>query len=158
MLRKGKQPVTISMQGRKQIPPRTKSLCAQTINLADAVEDDEEEDFLRANPTIVPVFEVDVEGIIEKDEDQGEGDVQILPGQDISRSKVLQMMDQNLEVPQKEQIDQEEKEARIMAEKIYEKKFGTFTRVREDEVKEFNLGTEEDSGWSESAFMLRVNF
>ncbi|MCO5605433.1 hypothetical protein L7F22_059617 [Adiantum nelumboides] len=76
MLRKGKQSVTISMQSRKQIPPRTKPLCAQTINLAYAVEDDEEEEFLRANPIVVPVFEVDVEGIIQKDEDQGEDEVQ----------------------------------------------------------------------------------
>ncbi|MCO5564150.1 hypothetical protein L7F22_017806 [Adiantum nelumboides] len=56
MLRKGKKSVTISMQGRKQIPPKLKPLCAHTINLADAVEDDEEKEFLRANPTIFPVF------------------------------------------------------------------------------------------------------
>ncbi|KAI5073056.1 hypothetical protein GOP47_0011069 [Adiantum capillus-veneris] len=61
------------------------------------------------------------------------------------------MMDRNLEVPQKEQIDKEEKEARVMAEKIYDKRFGTSTTVKEDEVKEFNLGTEEDPK------MVRIN-
>ncbi|MCO5571971.1 hypothetical protein L7F22_025722 [Adiantum nelumboides] len=125
----GKKSVTISMQGRKQIPPKIKPLCAQTINLADAVEDDEEEEFLRANPTIFSIFEVDVERIIQKDEEQGEDEIEIVrsqeivPSQEIAGSEVLQMMDRNSEVPQKVQIDQEEKEARIMAENIYEKRF-----------------------------------
>ncbi|MCO5574265.1 hypothetical protein L7F22_028047 [Adiantum nelumboides] len=129
ILRKGKKSVTISMQGRKQIPPKIKPLFAQTINLADVVEDDEEEEFLRANPTIVHIFEVDIEEIIQKEEEQGEDEVKILLDQEIAGSKVLQMMDQNLEVPQKMQIDQEEKEARIMAKKIYEKRKGVVLKV-----------------------------
>ena len=43
ILRKGKPSVTILMYGRKAIPFPAKPLFAQTINLADAVEDDEEE-------------------------------------------------------------------------------------------------------------------
>ena len=39
---------------------------AQAINLASEVTDDEEEDFLKANPTVVPVFEVDVIDIMDR--------------------------------------------------------------------------------------------
>ena len=52
------------MNGKKEMVVQEKPLFAQTINLADAVEDDEEEDFLKANPTVVPVFEADVKAII----------------------------------------------------------------------------------------------
>ncbi|MCO5610910.1 hypothetical protein L7F22_065154 [Adiantum nelumboides] len=52
MLRKGKNLVSISMQERKQIPPKIKPLCAQTINLADAVEMMKRRKFLELIPLL----------------------------------------------------------------------------------------------------------
>lgn len=61
--------ITIPMLGRKHISGKERPLFAQSINIVEEVEDDEEEAFLQANPTIVSVFEVDVEGILQKDEE-----------------------------------------------------------------------------------------
>ena len=57
---------------------------------------------------------------------------------------MIQLLDQQAESSARERIKQEEREALLMAENIYDKKFGTSTRAKEDAVKEVNLGTEAD--------------
>ena len=41
-------------------------------------------------------------------------------------------------------MEQEEREATLMVENIYDKKFGSSTRVKEDDVKKIKLSTEAD--------------
>lgn len=66
-LKKGKNFVRIAaMTSKKKFPMSFKPMMAQTVDLAEKVEDDEEACFLEANPTIVLVFEVDVKQIIDK--------------------------------------------------------------------------------------------
>ncbi|KAH7372795.1 hypothetical protein KP509_17G021600, partial [Ceratopteris richardii] len=57
----GKKEVTIPMQGRHNMSIKEKPLMAQTISLAEEIEDDEEEEFLKENLIVVPLLEVYVE-------------------------------------------------------------------------------------------------
>ena len=95
---------------------------------------------MKANPTVVPIFEVDVEAIINKEEDLASFD--LVPRQEVQGAKVIQLLDHQVESSVRERIEQEEREAMLMAEDIYDKKFGNSTRVKEDDVKEINLGIE----------------
>ena len=52
------------MVSKEILPTSIKPMMAQTISLADEVEDDEEDLFLAANPIVIPVFEVDVPAIV----------------------------------------------------------------------------------------------
>lgn len=53
-------------------------------------------------------------------------------------------MDQSIASSCKDEVQQEEKDARNMVEKIYNKRFGGSKRVQQDDLKELNLGTEND--------------
>ena len=64
ILKKVKKIVIIPMVSKETLPTSIKPMMAQTINLEEDVEDDEEDLFLAANPTIIPVFEVDVLAIV----------------------------------------------------------------------------------------------
>ncbi|KAH6554795.1 hypothetical protein KP509_1Z306100 [Ceratopteris richardii] len=97
VITKGKKQVTIPMKGRRNI-------------LANEIEDDEEEEFLKENPTVVPVLEVDVEALLAKDDEL--------------------------------KIEQQEKEVINLTENIYEQKYASSGRVKEDELQEINLGME----------------
>ena len=87
VIKKGKHSIIVLMNGKKEMVVQEKPLFAQTINLADAVEDDEEEDFLKANPTVVPVFEVDVKAIINKEEEPASSN--LVPGQEVQGAEVI---------------------------------------------------------------------
>ncbi|MCO5596831.1 hypothetical protein L7F22_050901 [Adiantum nelumboides] len=111
-----------SYVGKKSYTWQIRPLLAQSINLVAKVENDEEEAFLQANPTIVPIFEVDIEGILQKDQDFEEIVAKHVAGQEIQRSDILQLMDHTISSSSEEQIQQEEKDARDMVEKIYNKR------------------------------------
>ncbi|MCO5574666.1 hypothetical protein L7F22_028456 [Adiantum nelumboides] len=53
-------------------------------------------------------------------------------------------MDQTVSFSTKEKVQQEEKDAKDMVEKIYNKMFGGSKRVQQDGLKELNVETEED--------------
>ena len=54
------------MLERETLSNAMKPMLAQTINLAEEIGDDEEDSFLEANPTVIPIFEVDVTAIVNK--------------------------------------------------------------------------------------------
>lgn len=55
-----------------------RALHAEPINIANSVEDDEEEAFLQANESVIPVYDIDIVKIVEqyKADNQGEYDQQ----------------------------------------------------------------------------------
>ncbi|MCO5581390.1 hypothetical protein L7F22_035273 [Adiantum nelumboides] len=63
---------------------------------------------------------------------------------EIQGSDILRLMDQCVTSSSKEEVQQEEKDARDTVEKIYNKRFGGSKRVQQDESKEVNLGIEDD--------------
>ena len=65
-LKKGSKTVKVNMTEKVVLAELIKPMNVQAINLASEVTDDEEEDFLKANPTVVPVFEVDVIDIMDR--------------------------------------------------------------------------------------------
>ncbi|KAH7288873.1 hypothetical protein KP509_31G047800 [Ceratopteris richardii] len=120
MITKGKRNVTIPMHARCNISLKEKPLVAQTISLAEEVEDDEEEKFLKANPIVVPVFEVDVESILQHE----------------------RIFEEQAEIHNKERGVQEKRDAKDRVEKIYEKRYTMSNMVKEEDLKELNLGRE----------------
>ncbi|MCO5578753.1 hypothetical protein L7F22_032598 [Adiantum nelumboides] len=64
--------------------------------------------------------------------------------EEIQGSNILKLMDQSVASSSIEDVQQEEKDARDMVEKVYNKKLGGSKRVQQDELKELNLGTEDD--------------
>ncbi|MCO5601237.1 hypothetical protein L7F22_055356 [Adiantum nelumboides] len=66
-------------------------------------------------------------------------------GQEIQGSNILKVMDQSVSSSTKEEVQQEEKDARDMVKKIYNKRFNGSKRVQQDKLNELNLGTEDDS-------------
>lgn len=66
ILKKGKKTIRLPMGSKKELTKEHKPMMAQTINLAEEIEDDEEDSYLQANPTVVPIFDVDVAGIFDK--------------------------------------------------------------------------------------------
>ena len=64
LIRQGKVKIRIPMLKEIQMQPSQRPLWAQTINLAAKIEDLEEEEFLEANPSIVPVFEINVMAVL----------------------------------------------------------------------------------------------
>lgn len=64
---KGKKTIKSPMMSGKVLKQVYKPLCTQTINFSHEVEDDEEEAYLQANHSIVPILEVvDVVAILEQ--------------------------------------------------------------------------------------------
>ena len=52
------------------LPQSARALYAQGINMVEELRDDEEEEFLRINQSVVLVFDIDVERIIEQYRDK----------------------------------------------------------------------------------------
>ena len=63
VIKHGKKKVRMQMMARKTIPPGLRALYAEGINMGEAIGEDEEEEFLQRNSTVVPIFEVDVQKI-----------------------------------------------------------------------------------------------
>ena len=61
---KGKKTVKSPMLTAKVLKQDCKPLCTQSINFAHEVEDDEEEAYLQANPSMTSILEVNVEAIV----------------------------------------------------------------------------------------------
>ena len=64
ILKQGKQKLILPMDSSITMPRTHRALWAQGIHLADEVEDDEEEEYLKANPAVVPVFDINVMAIL----------------------------------------------------------------------------------------------
>ena len=64
--RKDRKEVVCSMKIADKVDKFVKPLYAQSINVAADVTDAEEDLFFQSNPTIVPVFEVDIAAIMDR--------------------------------------------------------------------------------------------
>lgn len=65
ILKKGKKSIRFMMGSKKNLSLSDKPMMSQSFNLAEEIADDEEECFLEANLTVIPIFEVDVERIFD---------------------------------------------------------------------------------------------
>ena len=52
------------MTSKKILPKELRPLQVETVNMIPELLEDEEDEFLKSNPTVVPVFEVDVDNIL----------------------------------------------------------------------------------------------
>jgi len=59
-VRKGKKKVQMNMISTMELPRKDRALYVQSINMVDHINDDEEEAFLQANKSIIPVYVIDV--------------------------------------------------------------------------------------------------
>ena len=64
VIRKGKKKIKLQMTSKKILPSEFRPMLVETINMVPELLEDEEEEFLNRNPSIIPVFEVDVDGIL----------------------------------------------------------------------------------------------
>ena len=69
-IKKGKKKVRMDMVPNATLPREARALYAQGINMVKEVDDDEEDAFLKVNESIVPIFYIDVERILEQYKEQ----------------------------------------------------------------------------------------
>ena len=145
-LRKGKKVISIPLGVKQELSKMVKPpMMVQSISFADEVEDDEEDSFLDANPTIVPVFEVDVERILEKY--VACPDVHCAAVRSSIQETAMGKSDKpeesdKVEVTEKEDVPP--KEAITREEFLYDKLMEKVSRVKEDDLQDLNLGTAEN--------------
>ena len=65
VVRKGKKKVQLNMVPNATLPKQARALYAQGINMVQEVDDGEEDAFLKANGSVVLVFDIDVVKILE---------------------------------------------------------------------------------------------
>ncbi|MCO5586544.1 hypothetical protein L7F22_040485 [Adiantum nelumboides] len=63
VIKRGKKKVKMQMDAKKVIPPGFRALHAEGLNMVEEFGEDAEEEFLRNNSSVVPIFEVDVQKI-----------------------------------------------------------------------------------------------
>ena len=66
VIRKGKKKVKLQMTSKKIFPNEFRPMLVETINMVPELLEDEEEEFLNRNPSVIPVFEVDVDGTLQQ--------------------------------------------------------------------------------------------
>ncbi|MCO5591948.1 hypothetical protein L7F22_045941 [Adiantum nelumboides] len=108
VLRQGKKKVRMKMVASKVIPPNCRPLHAETINMASELEEDEEEEFFRVNSSVIPIFEVDVQHIVEK-----------YVADDPKVEKLKQKLGRKKLLPVGPDLEEEQKQAEIRAEKDF---------------------------------------
>ena len=144
-LKKGSKTVKVSMTEKAVLAESIKPMNAQAINLASEVTDDEEEDFLKANLTMVPVFEVDVIDIMDRYRFLGTsssqcGQVDVgapIEGINLKEISKEESVSQILDVQSKES-DKDVNEAIRQAEALYEHTLGKSSRVKEDDLQDLD--------------------
>ena len=62
----GKKKMKLHMVSTEILPKIARALCAQGINMVDEIGDDKEDEFLKVNNSVVLVFEIDVEKIVDQ--------------------------------------------------------------------------------------------
>ena len=67
-IRQGNRRIKMVVQARTTVAPANRPTHAKGIYLADGLDDDEEERYLEANQTVVGLFEIDVEALLQKHE------------------------------------------------------------------------------------------
>lgn len=146
VIRKGKRKVKLMMTSKKVIPKELRPLQVETINMIPELLEDEEDEFLNNNPSVVPVFEVDVDSILKQyvynNNNKQESKDPIQKDQQLDRD-MQEVLQQDLDEEKPEET-KEGVDAVIQAQKDYEEYLSKSTRVKEDELQDLNLGTQED--------------
>ena len=145
-LKKGKKVVSTSMGVKQELSRAVKPMMAQPISFADKVEDDEEDSFLDANPTVVPVFEVDVERILDRYVIGPEAYCAAVETEEekVSTEKLEELEGSDKVDGDEDKVDVPPKEAITRAEFLYDKLMEKVSRVREDDLQDLNLGSVEN--------------
>ncbi|MCO5595853.1 hypothetical protein L7F22_049904 [Adiantum nelumboides] len=75
-IRRGKKKIRLNMVPTAVLPVYARALHAEPISAAHGIEDDEEDEFLQANESVIPVYDIDVVKIVEqyKSTKQGKSD------------------------------------------------------------------------------------
>ncbi|MCO5557151.1 hypothetical protein L7F22_010709 [Adiantum nelumboides] len=135
VLRQGKKKVRMKMVASKVIPPNCRPLHAETINMASELKEDEEEEFLRVNSSVIPIFEVDVQHIVEK-----------YVADDPKVEKLKQKLGRKKLLPVGPDLEEEQKQAEIRAKKDFADKTiaGEKTPVKES-LGSKELAAEQDA-------------
>ena len=97
----GRQKVVLPMVSKVKLKPSHRPLWAQTISLATEVEDLEEEEYLRSNPSVVPIFEVDVMSIVAEYEMEASSQGEI--GKVLTKETLMEMEKEQLSRSQDKQ-------------------------------------------------------
>ena len=66
VIRKVKKKVKLQMTSQKILPNEFRPMLVDTINIVPELLEDEEEEFLNRNPSVIPIFEVDVDSILQQ--------------------------------------------------------------------------------------------
>ena len=112
ILKQGRQKLIFPMNSTIAIPKEQRALWAQGIHLAEEVENDEEEEYLKANPATVLVFDINVMAILgeydnlfaAKDQEQKPAEsVQVQPGTKLTKEDVRIL--QESVIPQSEELE-----------------------------------------------------
>ena len=122
------------------LPKEVIVLHAQGINMVSEICDDEEEEFLRINNSVIPVFDIDVEKILE----QYKSKKPVVNSAYSSGSDQHQGEQDNSHECDSEQEQKMHLKQILQAEKAYEKHMSKIARVKEDELQDLNLGSEGD--------------
>ena len=144
VIRKGKKKVKLKMTSEKILPNEFRPMLVETVNMVPELLEDEEEEFLNRNPSVIPVFEVDIDGIVQQyvyPKKEGREKQDIKTDQELDKKlpeDLMQVEDLNEEIPN------EVLKAVVKAEKDYEEHLSKTARVKEDDLEDFNLGTKED--------------
>lgn len=143
VLKKGKRSKRILMATKEILSNAVKPMLAQNINLAEEIGDNEEDSFRAANPTVIPVFKVNVSKIVykyvSKDKsklltDKGsKEDFKNQPAALVGEDKLKEFDEGNLEP----------KEAVARAESFYGKLMEKISRVQANDLQDLNLETVE---------------
>ena len=56
----------MQMMASRDLPTNYRPLYTEIVNLSPELEEDEEQQFLKANQSVIPIFEVDVQSIAER--------------------------------------------------------------------------------------------
>ena len=124
--------------------PSQRTLWAQTINLAAEVEDLEEEEFLVANPSIVPVFDIYVMVVLGLSlEDSSKVNNTMSLGALLTKAQIFELQTHQRELS-KEDKYQEQVEAVKVVEQRYEDQLSKLARIAEEELQDLNLGTKDE--------------
>ncbi|MCO5558613.1 hypothetical protein L7F22_012199 [Adiantum nelumboides] len=135
-IRRGKKKIKLNMVPTAVLPVYARALHAEPISAAHGIEDDEEEEFLQANESVIPVYDIDVVKIVEqyKSSKQGKSDDKKAEQHNQSDSKNLSDftdMDESAETVSSEELKKQHLLHIFQAEKKYaeqdlQSEFGKF--------------------------------
>ena len=132
-LKKGKKKVYIEFgQNKTTRIAHFTPLHAETYNMAEGLEDDEEEYLLQQNPNLVPLFLVHLDKVLQKQK--------MDPGNKKGKRKQAKPEDLELRARECGQEDFENLQAWIKTQKDKEQE--EVTRVKQDQLEEIDLGEE----------------